>query len=141
MSLNGPPERAAAQKAAINDLLDSGSLSTSGIAPCWIEFQKSVWGSGLMSLERLEEVKRDEPVRGFDHPDTVPDKTWVAKIPNALPTPWGSSRQRILIRSEYHEAEQAALLADQGHTGAFLVTGNHGIGLFLSCSTTYRTPI
>jgi hypothetical protein len=38
MPLNGPPERAAAQKAAINDLLDSGSLSTSGIAPFFFFF-------------------------------------------------------------------------------------------------------
>jgi hypothetical protein len=138
MPLNGSPERAAAQKAAINNLLDSGYLTTSGIAPLWIEFQKSVWGSGFMSLERLEEVKRDKPVRDFDLPDPVPHKTWVARIPCALPPPWKSPGRRFLVRSEYHEAEAAALLASQGNMKAFLVTGNPGIGLFPPCSTTRR---
>jgi hypothetical protein len=135
MPLNDPLERAAAQMAAINDLLDSGSLSTSGVSPFWIEFKESVWGSGLMSLEGLEEVKRDEPIKDFCT-GTVPDKTLVASMPAGLRIPWGSHGRRILVRSEYYEAERAALLADQKLGNAFLVTGHHGIGSFSSRSTT-----
>jgi hypothetical protein len=137
---DGLPGRAAVQKAVINKLLNEGLLSTSGVPRRWIKFKKSVWGSGSMSLERLEEVERDEPVRDFDEdyclPDPVPDKTWVVKIPNALPFPWKSPSQRILVRSEYHEAERAAMSADREGMEAFLVTGHPGIGLFSSCSTT-----
>ena len=91
-----------------------------------------------MSLERLEKVKRDEPIRDFDLPDLVPDKTWVAKISCALPPPWKPPGRRILVRSEYHEAERAAVSTFQGNTKAFIVTGHPGIGLFPPCSTTHR---
>jgi hypothetical protein len=124
--------------AAIKNLLDSGYLTTSDVPLPWIELKESVWGSGPMSLERLEEVKRDEPVEDYYLPDPVPDKTWVAKIPNALPAPWESLSRRILVRSEYHEAERAAMSADREGMEAFLVTGHPGIGLFSSRSTVRR---
>jgi hypothetical protein len=138
MPFNDSSERAAAQAAQIDRLLKSGHFSTSGIPLPWIKFKESFWGVGSASLATQEEVKRDEPVEDYDLPDPVPDKTWVAKIPDGLPAPWESSSRRILVRSEYHEAEQAAMLADQDGTEAFLVTGHPGIGLFSSCSVTRR---
>ena len=132
---NGLSGCAAVQKAAIDKLLNEGLLSTSGIPLPWIKFKESFWGVSSASLATQEEVKRDEPVEDYYLPDPVPDKTWVAKI---LPAPWKSPSQRMLVRSEYHEAEQAAMLADQDRMEAFLVTGHPGIGLFSSRSTTRR---
>jgi hypothetical protein len=138
MPFNDSSERAAAQAAQIDRLLKSGHFSTSGIPLPWIKFKKSFWGVGSTSLATQEEVKRDEPVEDYDLPDTVPDKTWVAKIPDGLSAPWESSGGRILVRSEYHEAERAAMLADREGVEAFLVTGHPGIGLFSSCLVTRR---
>ena len=134
MLFNHPP----VHSAAIKNLLYSGRLTTSDVPLPWIELKESVWGSGLMSPERLEEVNRDKPVEDYYLPDPVPDKTWVTKIPNALPAPWESLSRRILVRSEYHEAERAAMSADREDMEAFLVTGHPGIGLFSSRSTTRR---
>jgi hypothetical protein len=122
-------QRAAAQTAVINALLASGLFSTSDVPLPWIEFKESIWGVGSASLATREEVKRDEPIQDYYLPDPVPDKTWVVNIPNALPAPWDSSNRRILVRSEYYEAEQAVLLAEEKPMEAFLFTGHPGIGL------------
>ena len=136
MSPKDSPQRAAAQTAEINALLASGLFSTSDVPLPWIEFKESIWGVGYAALATREEVKRDEPVQDYYLPDPIPDKTWVVNIPNALPAPWESLNRRILVRSEYYEAEQAVLLAEQKSKQAFLFTGHPGIGLFSSLSAT-----
>jgi hypothetical protein len=128
MSLNNSPERAAAQKAVIDDFLRLGHFSTSDVPSIWTEFWESVWGVDFATLMVEEEVEREEPVAEYDPPVTTPDKTWVARIPTVLPPPWRSAGRRILVRSEYHEAEREALSADEEHWQVFTVTGHPGIG-------------
>ena len=139
MSLNNSPERAAAQKAAIDNLLRLGRFSTSDIPSIWTELWESIWGKNFATLVEKEKVEREEPVAEYDPPVTTPDETWVARIPTALPPPWKSAGRRILVRSEYHEAEQEALLADKEHWEVFMVSGHPGIGSCPSPSTTRGT--
>lgn len=56
--------------------------------------------------------------------------------PDTLPEAWDLPNGRILVRSEYHEAERAALSANDVGTSVFMVTGNPEIDLFPSRSDT-----
>ena len=50
------------------------------------------------------------------------------KIPRTMPTDWDLGTKRVLVRSEYEEAERAALLANAWTRDVFFVTGHPGIG-------------
>jgi len=126
-----------------------GSFTTGPISDVWAEFKESVWKKGLAPVEREEPVERDDdPVADselFDYgdeeaddyvpPDPFPISTLVAPIPCSLPNVWHSYSQRILVRSEYHEAEQTVLSANEDNKEALLIAGQPGIGLLPSCST------
>jgi len=96
-------------------------------------------------------VQVEEPVRRDDNPvedseifpDTIPATRFVANVPGILLGSIGLNyrSRRILVRSEYEEAERAALLATRNCMNPFVVTGQPGIGrspTSLDPSTTHR---
>jgi hypothetical protein len=78
----------------------------------WATVRDSLWGKGLASL--------DDPLSNTTR--------HVVKIPEIMPDLWGLNNSRILVRSEYEEAEQAALSASAKYVEAFLLTGQPGTG-------------
>jgi len=114
----------------------------------WIAFRDSVWGEeltslgtrelasleaqgleswmarGLASLEMEDLAERDdEPL-----PDVTPATSSVVQIPETMPSVWDLDSRYILVRSEYEEAERAAVSENARNSTAFLVTGQPGIG-------------
>jgi len=72
-------------------------------------------------------VKRDEssPIEDV----VLPDDHIVATLPEILPKlGWAIKSKRILVRSEYNEAEQAAVSCSKTDLDAFMVSGQPGIG-------------
>ena len=131
MSLENLTQYTSTQTDAINRLILMGRLTTGPISATWTGLKESVWKKGLLSLETQEPVERDDdPVDDEDIPfDAVPASTLVAKIPDTLPNVWGSCSKRILVRSDYLEAEQTSLSANENNKDALLVAGHPGIGL------------
>ena len=64
----------------------------------------------------------------------------VVKFPETLPDAWSFDSLHALVRSEYMEAEAAALAANARGNDAFLVAGQSGIGSPLSFSTPSPNP-
>ena len=66
-------------------------------------------------------------------PDDIPTTRLVMNIPDILFQSLNLHKRdrRILVRSEYKEAERGAILAVEDHVDPFLVTGQPGIGIFL----------
>jgi hypothetical protein len=122
--------------------------------PSWATFRDSVWGNAS-ALARLEkqglsaaqnEVGMNIDVEGegdsntpqgiqpaVELPDTqpvvkLPNTQPVVRLPETLPDVWGLDSSHVLVRSEYEEAEEAALMANASNVDAFLVTGQPGIG-------------
>jgi len=114
---------------------DAFSLKSSGDA-AWEGFRKEFWGKGLTFLEKQESVDRgSDPVADDDLPEKPPSGTFsVMEVPESLPITMGLSSTKIMVRSEYNEAEQAALLSVKLRVGLFVVSGTPGIGIipFLS---------
>jgi hypothetical protein len=127
MSLETLKKRVSAQTLAIDKLIGDPDLFSdcgSGYLSSWEAFRASLWGNGLASLEAQKEVGGDdEPLS-----DAAPAAGLVVKIPETLPHVWHLGSPRILVRSEYKEAERAALSANADGIEAFLVTGQPGIG-------------
>jgi hypothetical protein len=138
MQLKDPDENTTAPTDAIDDLLRADHPFSKIVPSIWIEFKESVWGKCLRPWEKEVEVNSGEPVEDFYPPDPVPGKTWVADVPGAIAKIWGLPSKRILMRSEYHEAEKAARVANEKHMDAFLVTGHPGIGSLPSRSIPCR---
>jgi len=91
-------------------------------------FKNSYWGKGLESLQEEELVERDDnPIEDPTLPDPLPSTRFVMS-PWILAAAWGLSSRKVLVRSEYHKAEEAALLTNEEGKGVFIVTGQHGIG-------------
>jgi len=136
MSLEDLTQYASTQTDAINRLIQMGRFTTGPISDAWAEFKESVWKKGLASVERQEPVERDDdPVDEEEAPpDTIPVSALVTPIPASLPKVWDSYSQRILVRSEYHEAEQTVLSANGNNKAALLIAGQPGIGLLPSRS-------
>ena len=84
----------------------------------------------------MKRVKRDKshPVGGV----ALPDKHVVAALPETLLKSLAPKSKWILVRSEYSEAEQAAVLSGKTGFGAFVVSGQHGIGTSPSLSIAHR---
>jgi hypothetical protein len=140
MRLEGLTQSVSApQTKAIDCLLDNTDyfFTSWRESPLWVEFRDSVWNRGLAGLQTREPFERgDDPVEDSKIlPDVVPTTRLVANIPEILTNSLGLRKRRILVRSEYEEAEQAALLAFEEHIDAFAVTGQPGIGTFASRST------
>ena len=87
-----------------------------------------------------------EPVKRDDNPvddlhllsDTLPPTRSVLTPPKTVLEAWGLSCQRVLVRSEYGETEEAARLSNNGGTNAFMVLGQPGIGVSPSPPVTHR---
>jgi hypothetical protein len=139
MRLEGLTQSVPAQTKAIDYLLgNTNYFSTSWYeSSSWVEFRDSVWKKGLADLQAREPFERgDDPVEDSQTlPDIVPTTRLVTNIPSILSHSVNLREQRVLVRSEYEEAEQAALLAFEEHIDAFAVTGQPGIGVFASHST------
>ena len=92
----------------------------------WNAFRVQFWGKGLEALESEEPVIRDSnPVQSVILPDWHP----VATLPNIVSVIWDLGlRSKILIRSEYRTAEEAAILSSASHPNVFAVCGRAGIG-------------
>jgi hypothetical protein len=130
MSLEDLTQYIPTQTTAIKRLVQAGHFTSGPTSLAWTEFKDSVWKKGLESSQSQEPVERDEEPIDEDYvpADSVPPLALVATIPDTLPDVWGSFSKRILVRSDYHEAEQTVLSANANHKDALLVTGHHGIG-------------
>ena len=100
--------------------------------PYWEEFRQFLWNKDIGTFQKEENVERgNNPVDDCHiHPDPLPNTRSVMIPPETLPNVWGDRRRlKILVRSEYHEAEKAALLANQDNKSIFMVAGQSGIGM------------
>jgi len=94
----------------------------------WVKFRNFIWGN----------ARALEPLKGMDVEVKEGDKTILAaqpvvEIPKTIPeNTLGLDSSNILVRSEYAEAEQAALVANKKGYETFLVGGQVGIGPPLS---------
>jgi len=107
----------------------------------WRGFRESLWGKGTESFLKEEEVKRDvNPVKTVPAPPPLPNKPHptrvVAIIPESLSPTWDLQSRKILVRSEYKEAEGAALSVTELGIDLFAINGQPGIGSFPSFSIT-----
>jgi hypothetical protein len=117
-----------AQTEAISQL-NPTNLCAPGL-PYWEELWESLWGIVLESLQQEELVKRDDDPVDDCHilPDSLPPTRSVVTLPEMLLKVWRLRGRRILVRPEYYETEQAALLANENNRHVFAVTGQPGIG-------------
>ena len=94
----------------------------------WIPFRDYFWGKTLDTLFVEEPVERDDkPIKAFPvHP---PLMRTVATIPPHISLPFSFMSQKVLVRSEYKEAERAAVLANKPAVQVFVISGQPGIGL------------
>ena len=140
MSLEDLTTFAPLQTAKINE--NAGCFVDAGLP--WTPLKDSLWGKGLAFLKSSpRDLRRIPYIRDADPlPDVIPTTCPVVKIPETMPDLWDlCGQQHLLVRSEYEEAERAALLANlEGHN-LFSVTGQPGIGTSLSRSiiTIHRT--
>jgi len=110
----------------------------------WTQLRDSLWGKGLEFLElSSQDIRKLRLPQDKDPlPNVTPTTHPVVQIPETMPNLWDLAGQRhILVRSEYKEAESAALLANSKGLDLFLLTGQPGIGMPLSLSiiVTHRT--
>ena len=124
MSLQDLYKHIPAQEKAIGE-------ASSGFKPvstdAWVGFRDSLWGKPIESFEEEVPVERDEsdPVVEV----ALPDKHFVVTFPEAiLGIPWTLGCERILVRSEYREAEQAIVSSSNSDCNVFVVAGQPGIG-------------
>jgi len=105
------------QSAAV-DKLPRNTFTTEFIGhDRWEEFRKYLWGKGLESLEKQETTTHSDD-----------DPYFVMEVPRSLPPIFLLDSASILVRSEYKEAEQAALSSLESGQSLFLVSGTPGIG-------------
>ena len=126
MSLQDLDEHIPVQEKAINEA-SSGFKPVSTWPDVWVGFRDSLWGKPIESFEEGVPVERDrsDPVAEV----ALPDKHFVVTFPEAiLKIPWAWKSKRILVRFEYNEAEQAAVLSSSSNCNVFVVTGQPGIG-------------
>jgi len=133
MSLQDLDEHIPAQEKAISEA-SSGFKPISTWSDVWVGLRDSLWGKPIESFEEEVPVERDksDPVAGV----VLPDKHFFLTFPEALlGSPWTLECERILVRSEYREAEQAAVSSSSSDCDVFVAAGQPGIGTppFLHC--------
>ena len=120
---------------AISDLPTDTFILNPSECAVWEKLRVKFWGKDLGSLERELMVNRgDEPVSDDILPGkTPPTSCLVIQIPNPLRRLLRLTSRAIMVRSEYNQAEEAALTSSES-SGLFVVTGTQGIGMtpFLS---------
>jgi len=89
-----------------------------------------IWKMGLEFSQKEELVERDENPIDDIHalPDSLPLTRSTVTLPEALATSSRLPDQRILVRSEYYETEQAVLSTNQRGGDVFVVAGQPGVG-------------
>jgi hypothetical protein len=121
----------------------------------WATFRNAVWGNKSV-LESQKNVDTDTPMdKGrldaqqevdmdidedvdAEGDDRIDAPATVMEIPESLPNVWDFQTTHIFVRSEYREAEQAVLKANEANMRAFLVGGQAGIGPPLSIPVLVR---
>ena len=139
MSLGDLIKHIPAQKERI-DSISAGLDSETEACAYWSEFRKSIWGREASEWQKVEDVDRgDDRVRDDHIPDGPPGPCSVVTLPKSLPDTWSidKSKMKILVRADYHEALNAAVLANNAHVTVFVVSGQPGIGELPFPSTTY----
>ena len=101
--------------------------------PSWPKLRNFLWGNveALASLKTQEQLGAQTVEVGEDD-GTAPATRPIVEIPTILAELLFLESSHILVRSEYEEAKQAALVANKAGVGAFLVGGQSGIGPPLS---------
>jgi len=116
----------------------------------WEDFWHSVWGykpDFFMTVEAQFDrgddpiddfsIESEDPFNPQDDPgprpslptfNVVPTSRRVLKVPKTFFRALGERTTRILIRTEYDEAEAAALSAEGAGAGVFYIAGQSGIG-------------
>jgi len=101
----------------------------------WVDLWRAAWNKDLDGLDTPEKVERDlHPIDNSLIPDAVPDERAIMLLPAALIGCWVDIEcEKILVRSEYKEAEEFAVSAcsNKRRYRTVMVTGQPGIGLFL----------
>jgi len=128
MSLRSLNKYARSQTAKINENKKYFTAADSS----WIQLRDSLWGKGLRSLtvsprdlQKLRSSLDEDPL-----PNVTPTTYPVVKIPETMPDLWDlRGQQHLLVRSEYEEAEKAALSANEEGSDMFLITGQPGVGM------------
>ena len=91
----------------------------------WEKFRSSLWQKGFASFEAQERVQRGDNPLGL----TTPETCTVITQPTTMPDAWVfTGESRFLLRFEYYEAEKAVIQANANNKGAFLLSGQRGIG-------------
>jgi len=117
-----------AQKERI-DSISPGLDPNTMVCNYWREFRESIWGKDASKWQMVEDVDRgDDRVRDDRLPDGPPGSCTVATLPKSLPDAWSIDSKKILVRTDYHEALNAALLANDTNVTVFVVRGQPGIG-------------
>ena len=126
MSLQDLTEHVPALSSGIHELVGHADLfSHSGpIHSAWDTFRRSVWGKGVASFEFPGPIEGDASAL----PETIPASRPVMEVPTTVPNFWDMDISRILVRSEFQEAERAALSANAMNMDAFVVAGQPEIG-------------
>ena len=130
MSLKDLTDHINDQEEAISKLFHGIDSETMACTE-WREFRDSLWGRGLETLQGEEKVERDGSIPVEDV--ALPDNRIIATLPHIL----APGTPKILVRSEYDEAERETVLASERRS-AFVVCGQRGIGLSHFLPTTHR---
>ena len=111
------------------------SLPPGVIAPLvseapWEDFRQEFWKKPLTSLETPETIDRGEdPVEDNVFPEGPPSGSFpVIVAPKSFSNALGLASRKIVVRSEYDEAEQMAVLSVKSGVRLFVATGTPGIG-------------
>lgn len=122
MSLRALSDHIPDQNQAIRQA-SSGFKSSSTWCSPWEDFRKSLWGKALESFETLKLVERDGTVSDV----ALPERHGVVTVPETLPVGLFGGGQ-ILVRSEYEDAEKAAVSLSGTDLDALVVSGQPGTG-------------
>lgn len=111
----------------------------------WIELWSTVWGKNVDSLDNLEQVESgpDSRNNSLIFPGVIPSDRKVMSRPDILKHCWESiTYEKILIRSEYWEAEEfiLSICGSERNYNVVVVTGQPGIGLSHFCSAMVGSP-
>ena len=110
------------------DIIASASSGfTPSLKPSWTAFRNRFWQQNPQPFQETKPVERDtvDPVADVQ----VPSVHQVATVGWDVRYSFGLETKKILVRSEYEEAERAAVLSCQSMTKVFMVDGTPGIGL------------
>ena len=130
-----PSSAISVQEQAVSQV-SSGLNYSSTWCASWGGFKDSLWAKAIEFFQGVKWVKRgkSDPVSGV----ALPDEHVVATLPETLLRSFAPKSKRILVRSEYSEAEQVAMSFNKSNFSAFMVSGQPGVGTSPSLSIAHR---